>query len=146
MKGPALEARLRSALRVGAAVVFVMTPLELVFTEHVESTLQLFPFVAAGLGLVALVVLRARGVWASRLAATMLVLVCLIGVLGMWEHFEHNLAFEREIHPNRAVGEAVRGAFFGAGPALAPGILMLGAGLAWASALGGFAPRRSSAN
>ncbi len=135
MTQPALEARLRSALRVGAAAVFVMTPVELVFTEHFDSTLQLIPFVAAGLGLVALAVFRAPGVWARRLSSALLGLVCVLGVLGMWEHFEHNLEFEREIHPNLSAGEAVRGAFFGAGPALAPGILLLGAGLAWASAL-----------
>ena len=133
MTEPGLEARLRRALRLGAASVFVMTPVELVFTEHVQSTLQLFPFIASGLGLGAVVLSRGSAIGVARV---LLVLVCLVGLLGMWEHFEHNLAFEREIHPNLGTEAAMRSAFFGAGPALAPGILVLGAGLAWASGLG----------
>lgn len=133
MTEPGAEARLRRALKLAAAAVFVMTPLELVFTEHVQSTLQLFPFIASGLGLGALVLSRGSTV---RVARVLLVLVCLVGVLGMWEHFEHNLGFEREIHPNLGTKDAMWSALFGAGPALAPGILILGAGLAWASTLG----------
>jgi len=133
---PALEVRLRGALRLGALAIFSITPIELVFTEHTESSIQLLPFAAAALGVVGLLVLRTFGERPRRLARVLFVVVSLVGVLGVWEHFEHNYAFEREIHPNLDSVAAARTALFGAGPTLAPGILILAAGLAWASTFG----------
>ncbi|MBV1860577.1 MAG: hypothetical protein KUG77_19345 [Nannocystaceae bacterium] len=136
MTQSALEGRLRGALRMGAASIFVMTPVELALAEHVQSPIQLFPLIASGLGLVGVVCSRWAGTASRRVASSAFVLVCLVGVLGMWEHFEHNFAFEQEIHPTLATTPAALGALFGASPALAPGILILGAALAWASMLG----------
>jgi hypothetical protein len=131
MKGSSAEARLRRSLRVAAASVFAATPLELLFAEHIDSAIQLFPFVAAVLGGAGLVALRRpEGI---RLARVLLVLVGLVAVLGMWEHVEHNYAFEREIRPNLGAGAVAWRALFGSSPVFAPGILLLGAFLAWAS-------------
>lgn len=131
-----VEQRLRRALRLGAGVIFLMTPIELVFAEHTESAVQRLPFVAAGLGLAALLCARSSKPMLLRAATLACVAVSLIGLLGMWEHFEHNFAFQREIHPNLGTGDAALAALFGASPALAPGILLLGAGLTWASSRG----------
>jgi hypothetical protein len=125
--------RSRRALIGASAAVFIATPLELVLTEHTEETIQLLPFFGSGLGLACL----GLGVWVRSLpralTGTLLGVVAAIGALGMWEHFEHNLEFVREIKPNLDGGAAVTEALFGAGPALAPGILILGAFLAWST-------------
>lgn len=128
----ATEQRLRRALRLAATAVFSASPVELFLTEHTQSPIQLFPFVASVLGLVAVWGLVGQGLRA-RAGSVVLVLVALVGVLGVWEHVEHNFAFEREIQPSLTASAAAWKALFGASPALAPGILVLGAGLAWAA-------------
>jgi hypothetical protein len=129
-----VETRLRTVLRLAATAIFLVTPLELLLAEHTESPIQLFPFGAALIGLV--------GGWAVtrtgtqlRIGRGLLVVVMLVGLLGLWEHIEHNFEFEREIQPNLDSTAAFWKALFGASPLLAPGILILGALLAWASAL-----------
>ena len=128
------EARLRRALRLAAAAVFVVTPLELVLTEHTGSAIQFAPFVACALGLVGLWTLGREGILA-KLGRALLGFVTFVSLLGCWEHIEHNFEFVREIRPNAATGEVAFEALFGASPLLAPGILALAAALAWASAL-----------
>lgn len=132
MTGSTAEARLRRSLRFAAAAVFLATPFELVFTEHIQSVIQLFPFAASVLGFIALI--ASRRPERVRLARVLLVVVGLIAVLGIWEHVEHNFAFEREIRPNLGTGAVAWKALFGSSPVLAPGILLLGVFLAWASA------------
>jgi hypothetical protein len=69
-------------------------------------------------------------------------LVTLGGLFGVYEHLEHNLAFELEIRPTATVTAVLMEALKGASPLLAPGILALTALIAIAAtyyhpALGG---------
>ena len=129
-----LESRLRRALRLAAAAVFVVTPLELILTEHTGSAIQYLPFAACAVGLVALWAVGQVGSL-RRTGQALLALVAGVSALGCWEHIEHNYAFVSEIRPNAETGEVVFEALFGASPLLAPGILALAAALAWASGL-----------
>ena len=132
-RSPPGSDRARRALSVAAIAVYVATPIELWLTEHTEETIQWLPFVAAGVGLLCHGVARwARGI-PHVLLGGLLALVAAIGLFGMWEHLEHNLEFVREIKPNLGGGDAMIEALFGAGPALAPGILVLGAFLSWSA-------------
>jgi hypothetical protein len=54
-------------------------------------------------------------------------------LIGIYEHIEHNLAFELEIRPNATAGQVFMEALGGASPLLAPGILALAAILAIAA-------------
>jgi hypothetical protein len=51
-------------------------------------------------------------------------------LLGMWQHFAGDLAFQREIRPNADNWTLIDNALHGAAPLLAPGILALAAGVA----------------
>lgn len=136
MSDPAAnEAWLRRVLRLAAAGVFLVTPVELVLAEHTGAGAQWIPFFACGLGLSGLAVVTwARQGGLQKIGVLLLGLTALAGLLGLWEHIEHNYAFVREIRPNATAVEAIMQALFGASPLLAPGIFVLGALLAWASA------------
>jgi hypothetical protein len=98
--------------------------IELGLSEHFESPIQVLPFVLCSLGLVALALDRYRPGRRSRnlLRASML-LVALGGAFGVYEHLEHNLAFELEIHPSLTASALWLEALMGASPLLAPGVL-----------------------
>lgn len=102
--------RLRVFLLALAGCMCIGTVAELWLTEHIESLVQLIPFVLCGLGL--------------------LVLGALIGA---YEHVEHNLAFELEIRPGATPADVWFDALRGASPLLAPGILGLAAVIALAA-------------
>jgi hypothetical protein len=120
----------------GAALGCVGLTTELALTEHWGGAVQLVPFVLGGLGglaaVAALIAPSRRVVLAVR--AVMLASV-LGGAFGVWEHLEHNYAFEAEIRPNAGAAERLGEALFGASPLLAPGALawiaILGLGATW---------------
>ena len=60
MSAPLTLRRLRTFLSALAAALFAGTIVELILEGHVEDQLQFVPFVLCGLGLAALVALRAR--------------------------------------------------------------------------------------
>jgi hypothetical protein len=62
-----------------------------------------------------------------------MLLVGLGSLFGLYEHIEHNLAFELEIRPTAAVNDVFMEALKGASPLLAPGILGLAALIALAA-------------
>lgn len=134
MKTLTIEERLRLFLLVMAGLIFAGTPVELLFEEHTGTPAQSIPFILCGLGLIAVLVAlgapNRRNLTALR--ATM-VLTFLGSLFGIYEHIEHNLAFELEIRPNAAIGQVLGDALTGASPLLAPGILALGAILALAA-------------
>ena len=99
--------------------------LELVLLEHWESRTQWIPLAALVLGLVvalALLVRPTRGV--VRLFRAISMAFVAAGLLGLWLHFDGNLAFEREDDPSATGVELVRRSVFGATPLLAPGALV----------------------
>ncbi len=125
---------LRRTLRITALALFVLTPLELFFQEHSEGV-QLLAFVACGLGIAGATSVgeAAPGSVRRRVGIALLGVVAAIALLGLWEHFEHNYAFAREIRPEQGAAASIRDALFGASPPLAPGILILAAWLPWAA-------------
>jgi hypothetical protein len=126
--------RLRVFLLSIAALLCVGTVLELWLTEHTESAVQLIPFGLCGLGLLAIgaALLRPQ-------RATLLILRLSMGLMavgsafGIFEHIEHNLAFELEIRPTATANQVFLDALSGASPLLAPVILALAAVLAIAA-------------
>jgi hypothetical protein len=114
-----------------AASVFPGTIVELILERHYDKLLQFVPFALciAGLVTLAIVIVKATPVtiWAMRVVmATMFPLT----LLGMWEHLDGNMDFQRDIRPNAGMWEQFTYAIHGAAPLLAPGILALAASVA----------------
>ena len=133
---PSAADRYRRFLLGTAALVFVGTLVELALIGHYQDWIQWVPFglCALGLGAVALVRFAPSP---GRLGAARAALgaVGAGGLLGVYQHFAHNLEFEREIRPGAALGEVLPEAVTGASPLLASGVLILAAALAYAATL-----------
>jgi hypothetical protein len=134
MNDAVVLSRLRQFLLVTSALLFVGTLVELWFTDHMETFVQLIPFALCAVGLVAVIValLRPRRVALLCLRACM-GLVALGSLFGVYQHLANNLGFHRELHPNASTGELLTGALGGANPLLAPAVLALTATLALAA-------------
>lgn len=108
---------------------------ELALGGHTGSNVQLLPFALAGLGTLSAVVF-----WFSPTKKTLRALqgamlaIAAGGVFGIWEHLEHNYAFEAEIRPAASTLELATEAIFGASPALAPGMFLVMAAMGLAAA------------
>ena len=131
------ETTLRRAMLAVAALMAAGTLGELVLTEHTGGAVQWVPFV--------LLVTMAAAIAAAALApgrSTRLALRIVSGLLvvgsafGVWEHLEHNYAFEAEIRPDSPGSTLVFEAIFGASPLLAPGVVGVIGLLAAAATLG----------
>ncbi len=98
---------------------------ELALIEHWEGTPQLVPLgaLAATLGSGAFVALRPRRGTVLAFRAVM-GLTIVAGLVGVGFHLAGNLAFEREIVPDAALGALLWEAVRGATPLLAPGSLV----------------------
>ena len=129
-----IEQRLRTLLLVLTGCICVFTIAELWLSEHMESVIQLIPFVLCGLGLIAVLGAlfrpQRRTLWALRVVMLLLIVGSLFGIV---EHLEANVAFERDIRPNATTSAVVFDALKGASPLLAPGILALAGILGLAS-------------
>ena len=129
-----VEQQLRTFLLTTSGLIFALTPIELLVTEHYQDVVQWSPFVFCGLGLMVVIPAILRPTRPVILAVRVVVLILVLGSLfGLYEHIEHNIAFEREIRPAAGTPEIVWEALFGASPLLAPAILGLGAALALAA-------------
>ena len=111
--------------------------IELILERHTEEPWQLVPFAlcVAGLAVIVLVLMKAnwQTLWLLR---GVMAVVAFGTVLGMWQHFAGDLAFQREIRPNADNWTLVENALHGAAPLLAPGILALAAGVAMIATYG----------
>ena len=65
-----------------------------------------------------------------------MVVIALLSLIGIYEHMENNLDFQKEIQPNATFQELALATVEGAIPVLAPGILTLGAAIGWTAAYG----------
>jgi hypothetical protein len=123
--------QLRRFLLVLSVVLFCGAIIELWLVGHTEDPIQWLAFVLAGLGAIAaLVALVFRGRATVRILRICMGLVVLGSLFGVYEHVTGNVAFEREIHPDMSMGQAVWKGLQGANPLLAPGILAIAALLA----------------
>ena len=138
MRDPSLSAaaRYRRFLLGTAALVFAGTVVELWLVGHYEEWIQWVPFVLCAVGLGAVAAVRFAPT-PGRLGAARVALGLVVagGLFGVYEHFEHNYAFEQEIRPGASTGALLAEAVRGASPLLASGILVLAAALAFAATL-----------
>ena len=130
-----VERGLRRALLALAGLTGLGLVGELLLIGHTEEALQLAPIVLGGL--------TALGaLWAARLPETaspkplraLSLALVITSAIGVWEHLESNLEFERELRPDQSTLTAVLGALSGSSPLLAPGALVVAA-LALAAAV-----------
>ena len=129
-------ARLRRFLIGLAGLIFLVTPVELIASDHTRTPTQWIPYGLCGLGLLcAAVIWRAPSMRAGRMVRALLIVIGLGAAYGTLEHVEKNIAFALEIHPDLGGLELAARALGGANPLLAPGILAIGAVLALAAAL-----------
>ncbi|MEZ4701236.1 MAG: hypothetical protein R2834_12940 [Rhodothermales bacterium] len=129
-----VEAHLRRFQFALAAAVCLGVVAELVLIGHTEGLVQWIPIALS----LAATPLFALGYWRPTRAVIRVIrfgVVILIaaGVFGLYEHYEHNLAFELEIRPNATLSDVWMEALKGASPALAPGALALAGLLALAA-------------
>jgi hypothetical protein len=128
MTDSTVENRLRRLLLIISAFVFLGTPVELWLEDHTGETLQWIPFLLCAAGLIAAVAVLIRPQRMTILALRITMpIVAAGGLLGMGLHLLNNVAFEQEIRPSAAAGEALLAGLKGASPLLAPGILVLAA-------------------
>ncbi len=134
MSSADILSRLRRFLLIFAVLLLGGTTVELLMVNHAGDAVQLIPFVLCALGataaLVALFRPRRSTLLILRACMTLIVTGSLFGV---YQHFENNLAFEREINPNAPAWDTLLIALGGANPLLAPGILAVAAMLALAA-------------
>lgn len=134
MSDSSLEPWFRKFLLLVSLGALLGIALELWFSEHVESFVQLIPFGFVAVGLIAVVAVLIRptrgSLWALRGAS-----IVLAGgaIYGIYEHLSHNVGFELEIRPSASLGDVFWDALYGASPLLAPGALALVAVLAAAA-------------
>ena len=117
--------RIRLALLILAALICAGTAFELWLTEHYEGWTQWLPTILASLGFVSILVVLIKPTKLGLRLMRWLMLIIIAGSLfGIWEHLEHNFAFELEIRPNATATDVVMDSLKGANPLLAPGILI----------------------
>src|SRR5262245_3621206 len=106
MKTTTVEQRLRFFLLVVAGCMCAGTIVELLLAEHTETPVQLIPFVLCGVGLVVVTAMLLRPRRATLIALRLVMGLLIFGSLfGVYEHIEHNLAFELEIRPSATAGD-----------------------------------------
>ncbi len=99
---------------------------ELYLLDHYEDSKQWIPLVLLAAGTTASLWLAARpSVAAVRTFRILLVAYVPAGLLGVYFHFQSNVEFERELHPNSSGLELVNESLGGAMPTLAPGAMIL---------------------
>jgi hypothetical protein len=134
MSSDDILSRLRRFLLVFSIALMAGALLELWLIEHTEDPVQLIPFGLCGLGTLAALAALVRPRRATLIALRVCMALVVIGtLLGIYLHVEGNYALQREISPNATAGAALFGAFGGANPLLAPGILAVAAVLALAA-------------
>ena len=99
---------------------------ELYLLDHYEDWRQWIPLVLIVAGTAAGVWLAVQpSPWAVRTFRILLAAYVPAGLLGAWFHFQSNVEFEQEFHPNSSGLELVTESLGGAMPTLAPGAMIL---------------------
>lgn len=98
--------------------------LELFFLGHTESLWQWLPFIALGAGILsgAIVAINPRR-WTIQLFRMLMFTFLLVGLLGVFLHYQGNIEFALERDPSLSGLPLVWKVIRGATPALAPGTL-----------------------
>ena len=115
----------RNLLHFGMVFMATGILLELLLLGHVENASQWIPVLLTGfllLTVLALFMIRTKLLFI--LHQIFCGLGILSGIVGVWLHFEGNVAFEKEMYPNLPHSEIWIEALTGATPALAPGSMI----------------------
>ena len=99
--------------------------IELILLEHYAELAQLIPLGAMLVGLAVL------GMWfltrapvVLRVFQVFMILFCLVGIVGIYLHYESNVEFELEMNPAAMGWPLIWASLTGAMPALAPGTMI----------------------
>ena len=128
--GATRESETLAAIRrllLGALAVGVLgTSGELILLRHIEKPAQWIPlvFLAACLPVLIWHAVAPSAASVRVLQGLMLAFIAL-GVIGVGLHYDGNVEFERELHPDERGWEFVRKTIAGATPVLAPGTMVL---------------------
>ena len=97
---------------------------ELFLLEHTETTAQLVPIIATAVSVPVLLAAWLRPGRATLFLARLVMLALLVvGMVGTYLHYQANVEFELEMHPDRSGWLLFWDALHGAMPALAPGLM-----------------------
>lgn len=131
MSNLSIERQLRRFLLTMAGLAFLATIAELTFVEHTETAIQLVPFFLSGVGAITVLIVSLKPLKKAIVLHRIVMSVILLGgFFGIYEHIEHNFAFELEIRPNAVASDVIWESLSGASPLIAPGILTFAAVLA----------------
>jgi hypothetical protein len=128
--GATRESETLAAIRrllLGALAVGVLgTSGELILLRHIDKPAQWIPLVFLGAGLPVLIWHAAAPSTASiRVLQGLMLAFIALGVLGVGLHYDGNVEFERELHPDERGWTFIRKSVAGATPVLAPGTMVL---------------------
>lgn len=128
--GTTRESETLAAIRIlllwALAVGVLGTTGELILLRHIDKPAQWIPLVFLGAGLPILGWHAAAPSAASvRVLQGLMLAFIVLGVLGVGLHYDGNVEFERELHPDERGWEFVRKTVAGATPVLAPGSMAL---------------------
>ncbi len=117
---------IRRLLLLSLASGIVGTGGELLLLGHFESVTQWIPVAALGVSVPVLIWHSAApGRLSVRTLQALMVVFVVCGVAGVGLHYDGNVEFEQELHPDEAGLTSFRHAVAGATPLLAPGSMVL---------------------
>ncbi|MDE2888268.1 MAG: hypothetical protein OXR72_08625 [Gemmatimonadota bacterium] len=117
------------SLRQGLLLIFILGSAglvaELLLLEHFKEWRQQVPLALLGLGLILQAVhLVYKGPVVLRLFRLAMLAFVLVGIVGVWIHFDANLDFELEMYSKLSGWDLISRSAHGALPVLAPGALI----------------------
>lgn len=130
VEGATRESETLAAIRrllLGTLAIGVLgTSGELIFLRHIDEPAQWIPLVFLGVAVPMLIwhAVAPSAASVRLLQALMLVFIAL-GVIGVGLHYDGNVEFERELHPDERGWTFIRKTVAGATPVLAPGSMVL---------------------
>jgi len=128
--GATRESRTLAAIRrllLGTLAIGVLgTTGELIFLRHIDEPAQWIPLVFLG-GCFPLLIWHAvaPGPGSVRALQGLMLAFMALGVIGIGLHYDGNVEFERELHPDERGWTFIRKTVAGATPVLAPGSMVL---------------------
>jgi hypothetical protein len=122
-------AKYADILRKALLAIFLLGVLgagiELILLEHYAELAQLIPLGAILVGLAVLAMwFLTRTPVVLRVFQVFMLLFCLVGIVGIYLHYESNVEFELEMNPSAMGWPLIWASLTGAMPALAPGTMI----------------------
>jgi len=119
-------ASIRKLLLGALALGVIGTISELILLRHIDMATQWIPLVILGVSVPALIWHAwSPGSGSVRTLQVLMLLFLTAGVIGVGLHYDGNVDFERELHPEEHGYEFLRKTIAGATPVLAPGSMVL---------------------